>query len=372
MKFVANGQLYRGSKPVMWSVVEKTALAEAEIEYHDYTSDTVWVKFPVASPAEAGLPEGAAVVIWTTTPWTLPGNRAISFSSRIDYGLYEVTKAPEGNWAKPGDTLILAEKLAEPVMKAAKVEAFELRAAIGADVLAQLVCQHPLKGLGGGYDFAVPLLDGDHVTDEDGTGFVHTAPGHGRDDFEIWMASTAALIARGIDTAIPFTVDADGRFTNDAPGFEGKRVLKENGDKGDANDAVIKALVGGQRADRARPPEAPVPALLALQEARHLPQHAAVVHRHGPADRGRAPSPRFSGERAGVRGSKAMPLQDRRWRARSERRACGCPSPYPLPASGERGSERLDRRLHPAPAGAARHRRDAVGAADRGRTASPA
>ena len=104
-----------------------------------------------------------------------------------------------------------------------------------------MVCAHPLRGKG--YDFDVPLLDGDHVTDEDGTGFVHTAPGHGRDDFEIWMANQAKLIARGIDTTIPFTVDADGVFTREAPGFEGKRVLKENGDKGDANDAVIKALM---------------------------------------------------------------------------------------------------------------------------------
>ncbi len=104
------------------------------------------------------------------------------------------------------------------------------------------MCAHPLR-VAGGYDFNVPLLDGDHVTDEDGTGFVHTAPGHGRDDFEIWMANARELHARGIDTAIPFTVDADGAFTREAPGFEGKRVLKENGDKGDANDAVIKALV---------------------------------------------------------------------------------------------------------------------------------
>src|SRR5512145_1264268 len=148
MKFVTNGLLYRGSKPVMWSVVEKTALAEAEIEYQDFTSDTVWVKFPVQSSASPMVPKDAAVVIWTTTPWTLPGNRAISFSSRIDYALYEVTRAPEGNWAKPGDRLILAQKLAEPVMKAAKVEAFELRAVVGPDVLAHLVCRHPLNGLG--------------------------------------------------------------------------------------------------------------------------------------------------------------------------------------------------------------------------------
>ncbi len=251
MKFAATAQLYRGSKPVMWSVVEKTALAEAEIEYHDYTSDTVWVKFPVVSPLAAVGEKGqtikraadlasASVVIWTTTPWTLPGNRAISFNSKIEYGLYKVTKAPEGNWAKQGDVIIIAKKLAEQVMKSAKVDVFELLETIPSNVLTDIVCAHPLRGKG--YDFPVPLLDGDHVTDEDGTGFVHTAPGHGRDDFDIWMANQANLIARGIDPAIPFTVDADGAFTREAPGFEGKRVLKDNGDKGDANDAVIKAL----------------------------------------------------------------------------------------------------------------------------------
>jgi isoleucyl-tRNA synthetase len=240
MKFAATGQLYRGSKPVMWSVVEKTALAEAEIEYHDYTSDTVWVKFPVAFP-ETFFPEGTSIVIWTTTPWTLPGNRAISFNPKIEYGLYEVTKAPDDNWAKPGDKFILAAKLADAVMKSAKVETYRRWDDKIDDLkLSKVECAHPLHGRG--YDFKVPLLDGDHVTDEDGTGFVHTAPGHGRDDFEVWMANQAKLIERGIDTAIPFTVDADGAFTREAPGFEGKRVLKENGDKGDANDAVIKAL----------------------------------------------------------------------------------------------------------------------------------
>ena len=93
-----------------------------------------------------------------------------------------------------------------------------------------------------GYDFTVPLLEGDHVTDEDGTGFVHTAPGHGREDFDIWTASAAKLRERGIDPTIPFTVDGDGRFTKDAPGFEGKRVIDDKGNKGDANEAVITAL----------------------------------------------------------------------------------------------------------------------------------
>src|SRR6185503_18144898 len=97
LKFAMSGQLYRGSKPVMWSVVERTALAEAEVEYQDYESDTVWVKFPVRAPVPQ-IPNsedlnGASVVIWTTTPWTIPGNRAVSFSPRVAYGLYEVTSA---------------------------------------------------------------------------------------------------------------------------------------------------------------------------------------------------------------------------------------------------------------------------------------
>src|SRR5260370_24471808 len=124
MKFVANGTLYRGSKPVMWSVVEKTALAEAEVEYEDYTSDMVWVKFPVTSPAHGAL-ANASVVIWTTTPWTLPGNRAISFSPKIAYGLFEVTDAPADNWAKNGDLLILAHRLSESVFKHATATAYE-------------------------------------------------------------------------------------------------------------------------------------------------------------------------------------------------------------------------------------------------------
>jgi isoleucyl-tRNA synthetase len=234
MKFAANGLLYRGSKPVMWSVVEKTALAEAEVEYEDHTSDWVFVGFPIRG-------QDAKVVIWTTTPWTLPGNRAISFSHRIAYGLYRVTAAPEGNWAKPGETYVLADKLAEGVMQAAKVEAFERVRDVPASELADMAASHPLEKLG--YDFDVPLLDGDHVTDDAGAGFVHTAPGHGREDFDIWMASGRMLHERGIDTRIPYTVDADGFYTNEVPGFDGARVLDDKGAKGDANERVIKALV---------------------------------------------------------------------------------------------------------------------------------
>ncbi|KQK31049.1 isoleucine--tRNA ligase [Bosea thiooxidans] len=239
MKFAETGQLYRGSKPVMWSVVEKTALAEAEVEYEEHTSDTVYVAFPVL--AARGPLAGASVVIWTTTPWTIPGNRAISYHHKIAYGLYKVTAAPENNWAKVGATYILAKNLAESVFKAAKVEAFELVADVEADQLAGLAAAHPLRGQG--YDFVVPLLDGDHVTDDAGTGFVHTAPGHGREDFDIWMANGRMLAERGIETRIPYTVDADGRFTKEAPGFEGAQVITDKGEKGNANDVVIKALV---------------------------------------------------------------------------------------------------------------------------------
>ncbi len=244
MKFAANGTLYRGSKPVMWSVVEKTALAEAEVEYEDYTSDMVWVKFPVTSPAHGAL-ASASIVIWTTTPWTLPGNRAISFSPKIAYGLFKVTDAPADNWAKTGDLLILADALAAEVFKQARVTAYEKVRDIPGDTMDAIECAHPLKGLAGGYEFIVPLLSGDHVTDDTGTGFVHTAPSHGREDFDVWMANTRELDARGINSAIPYTVDENGAYTDQAPGFTGKRVINDKGEKGDANEAVIKALIEG-------------------------------------------------------------------------------------------------------------------------------
>ena len=286
MKFAANGTLYRGSKPVMWSVVEKTALAEAEIEYEDYTSDTVWVKFPVTSPAFGALAT-ASVVIWTTTPWTLPGNRAISFSPKISYGLYKVTDAPGDNWAKNGDLLILADALAEAVFKQARVTAYEKVRDLPADTLDAVECAHPLKGVSGGYDFVVPLLAGDHVTDDTGTGFVHTAPGHGREDFEVWMANARDLAPRGINTTIPYTVDENGAFTDHAPGFTGKARHQRQGRKGRRQRSRDQGAGRARHAAGARPAQASVPAFVALEEAGDLPQHAAMVHRDGPGYRRR-------------------------------------------------------------------------------------
>ncbi|MEI9405030.1 isoleucine--tRNA ligase [Mesorhizobium argentiipisi] len=260
LKFAMSGQLYRGSKPVMWSVVERTALAEAEVEYQDYESDTVWVKFPVASLARpvAGaapaLDEAALdlveahVVIWTTTPWTIPGNRAVSYSPRIAYGLYEVTAAENAFGPQPGEKLIFADALAEECAAKAKVT-FNRLHSVSAEQLGKLTLSHPFKGFGGGYEFPVPMVAGEHVTDDAGTGFVHTAPGHGREDFDAWMEAAADLRARGVDTTIPFTVDDAGFFTKDAPGFgpgrEGgpARVIDDNGKKGNANQAVIDELI---------------------------------------------------------------------------------------------------------------------------------
>jgi len=248
MKFAQNGTLYRGSKPVMWSVVEKTALAEAEIEYEDYVSDQVWVKFPVRScladeSQASNVLTTASILIWTTTPWTIPGNRAISFSPKIAYSLYEVVEAPAGNWAKPGDCFLLADKLAVDVFQHARVTKFNRLESVASGKLAMLHCRHPLKGFASDYAFDVPLLAGDHVSDDAGTGFVHTAPGHGREDFDIWTANSNILAERGINPVIPYTVDENGAFTDHAPGFAGKRVLTDEGEKGDANDAVIKALI---------------------------------------------------------------------------------------------------------------------------------
>ncbi len=259
MKIAALGQLYRGSKPVMWSVVERTALAEAEVEYQDYESDTVWVKFPVidwgAKPDSAELAakveelQGAFVVIWTTTPWTIPGNRAICFSPRISYGLYEVTAAENEFGPRPGEKLIFADALAEESFAKAKLEYSRLRDVSGVE-LRHITCAHPLSDIG--YDFPVPLLEGDHVTDDAGTGFVHTAPSHGREDFEAWMDHARELAARGLDVAIPFPVGDDGYYTKDAPGFGPEapdgaaRVIDDKGKKGDANKRVIAALIAAE------------------------------------------------------------------------------------------------------------------------------
>ncbi len=238
--------MYRGSKPVMWSVVERTALAEAEVEYADIEVDTIFVKFDVAQFGAEGNErlddfKNAKVLIWTTTPWTIPGNRAISYSGKISYGLYEVKDAPEGNWAAIGERFVIADNLAEGVLTSARVPKggyVRLRDVVPTKHIQ--ACFHPFHGKG--YDFPVPLLDGDHVTDDAGTGFVHTAPSHGADDYNVWIANQKMLREKGIDDTVPTPVDENGFYTKDAPGFEGGRVIDHHGRWGDANKRVIEAL----------------------------------------------------------------------------------------------------------------------------------
>src|SRR5215217_8012931 len=242
MTFAVTDQLYRGSKPVMWSSVEKTALAEAEVEYHEKTSTTIWVKFPIVDTLDADL-EGASVLIWTTTPWTIPANRAIAFGSDIAYGLYRIADAPSDNWARTGDRFILADKLAAEVFAAARVAAYEREK----DVLPVMIarCAHPFRSTPGGngyWDFDVPVLQADYVTEDTGTGFVHTAPGHGADDYNTFVKYRATFEACGT-REVPHTVSEDSSYFPNIPLFAGERVFDHKGKDGGANEAVIRKLV---------------------------------------------------------------------------------------------------------------------------------
>ena len=230
-KFLLNGSLYQGVRPVLWSVVEKTALAEAEVEYHDHKSATIWVKFPVQS-APKSLWAESAIVIWTTTPWTMPANRAVAAGAEIEYGLYEIEAVEEGSGAEAGERLWLAISLAEATFEKAKVSNWRLLdKALGSE-LAGLNLAHPLRGQG--YEFDVPLLLGDFVTAEAGTGFVHISPSHGEDDF---------LLGKAHGLEIPRSLDDAGRYYDSVPLFAGKVVYLPDGKPGDANGAVITALM---------------------------------------------------------------------------------------------------------------------------------
>jgi len=254
LKIAKTGQLYRGSKPIMWSPVEQTALAEAEVEYKDKKATQIYVKFPVRG-TETGAVDGmlrkANVVIWTTTPWTIPANRAVSFSSKIKYGVYEVVEMEESEfepWSKPGDKLVFAEDLERPICQSGLIKKIIKLATINP---SNLVLNHPLKNMAdaeGKYDFPVPLLEGSHVTADAGTGFVHTAPSHGEDDYVVWISNQKKLEALGIDPIVPMTLDDAGCYTDIMPTrFQGLDVIRTSGKKrgqdGKANGEVLKALV---------------------------------------------------------------------------------------------------------------------------------
>ena len=213
-KFLLNGGLFRGEKPVMWSPVEKTALAEAEVEYHDHKSTQIWVRFPVVN-TEIDALKGGYAVIWTTTPWTIPGNRAIAFGTDLDYAVVEIIDPGENPTLKTGDKILVADSLAAGVAAVCGIGESKTVAHLKGADLQGTICHHPLHGKG--YDFDVPLLPGDHVTEEDGTGLVHTAPGHGVEDFIVGQA-------HGIE--VPRTVEGNGCYYQHVPLFAGQHVYK--------------------------------------------------------------------------------------------------------------------------------------------------
>ncbi|MBL4852929.1 MAG: isoleucine--tRNA ligase [Robiginitomaculum sp.] len=266
LKIAASGQLYRGSKPIMWSPVERTALAEAEVEYADRRATQIYVKFPVreannlardietSQVGDGTQIHNASIIIWTTTPWTIPANRAVSFSKQIQYGLYEVTEMEEAEfepWSKMGDFLVVAEDLWPAVAKAGLIKSSRRITDVPSFALNNMILDHPLKnmeGADGKFDFPVPMLEGDHVTAEAGTGFVHTAPSHGEDDYVAWISNQQKLEGLGIDPVVPMTLDDDGCYTDIMPTrFQGLDVIRTSGKKrgqdGKANPEVLKALM---------------------------------------------------------------------------------------------------------------------------------
>jgi isoleucyl-tRNA synthetase len=227
-KFLENKGLYRGSKPVMWSTVEKTALAEAELEYREHKSITIFTKFPIKRSDDKDL-ANASVVIWTTTPWTIPGNRALAYSKDISYSLFKILEIIEGSHSTVGDEVIIADALAEQFKEKCKIEKLEKIKSL--EDISNIVCNHPFYN--SGYEFDVNLYHADFVTLEQGTGFVHIAPGHGPDDYELGKAN-------GVE--VPETVDKDGIYFNHVPLFHGKKIFNDDGSDAEANVAVIIEL----------------------------------------------------------------------------------------------------------------------------------
>ncbi len=207
-KFAMNGSLFKSKKPIYWCCHCKTALAEAEIEYQDEKSPSIFVKFPLKSDLGESFPELTGkkvyVVIWTTTPWTIPANLAVALHPDFDYTAVETST---------GEVLILASELVEPCMKSFGMETFKRIADVKASELEGKICIHPLYGRDS------LLILGDHVTLDAGTGCVHTAPGHGREDHEVGLKY-------GLDVYSP--VNDNGCFTEDVKYFSGQFVFKAN------------------------------------------------------------------------------------------------------------------------------------------------
>ena len=211
-KFLKEGSLYRGFKPVLWSTVEKTALADAEVEYKDHRSDTIYASFEVKTSKIKEL-NNSNIIIWTTTPWTIPANKALAYNENLDYLLIKISHESDFNNKK----IVIAEALLESVIKDCNIDNYETLKKFKGKELKDTICKHPFFDLG--YNYDIPLLEARFVTTEQGTGIVHCAPSHGPDDFNLCLNNGIKAIE---------TVDGDGKYTKNVNLFEGIHIFKAN------------------------------------------------------------------------------------------------------------------------------------------------
>ena len=209
-KFLLDKSLYQGFKPVLWSTVEKTALADAEVEYKDHTSNTIYAAFKIKKTDKDFLKD-ANIVIWTTTPWTIPANKALAFNSSLDYSLIEI----EGLDNFKEKKIVIAKELIKSVTESCGLEKFKVIKNFKGSELNKTICSHPFLKLG--YDYDVPMFDARFVTLEQGTGIVHCAPSHGVDDFNLCLKNNIES---------KYTVDDSGYYTKEIPYFEKTHVFK--------------------------------------------------------------------------------------------------------------------------------------------------
>jgi len=211
-KFLKEGSLYRGYKPVLWSTVEKTALADAEVEYLDHKSDTIYTSFRVKKSTVEKL-NNSEVIIWTTTPWTIPANKALAYNESLKYLIIKI----EDDSDFSGRQIVLAEALLKSVLDECKIKKFKKILEFYGKDFKGAVCEHPLSGIG--FDYDIPMLEAKFVTTEQGSGVVHCAPSHGPDDFNLCLKNGIKALE---------TVDNDGKYTKNVPLFEGVHIFKAN------------------------------------------------------------------------------------------------------------------------------------------------
>ena len=209
-KFLLDGSLYQGFKPVLWSTVEKTALADAEVEYLDHTSNTIYAGFKVKETDKDFLKD-TSVIIWTTTPWTIPANKALAFNSNIEYSVLEISNLENFKEKK----IVVAKKLIKQIIDTCEIKNFkELKTFKGSE-FHKTICSHPFSNMDFNYD--VPMLDAQFVNLEQGTGIVHCAPSHGPDDFNLCLKNNIPSL---------YTVDDAGLYTDEIPFFEKTHIFK--------------------------------------------------------------------------------------------------------------------------------------------------